>query len=384
MARGSKRERSPGHWELRVYVGDDPETGKPVQRTRTFHGGTRAADKALAQMVTEAGAGRFNRSSATVGQMLDKWLEVIEDRQGPRTVYEVRRKVDKRIKPKLGVMRLDRLEPDVLDKAYREWLAEGLSPTTVHTYHAHLSAVSSAGGQVGMANSAPTDRATPPQPAKKAMVVPTPERLSAILAAAEAEDPVLSTAIALAALTGRRRGELVALRWSDVNLSAQVVTIARSLTVAGGKQHVGDTKAHRTNVLALDPVALEVLRRRWAYMEDLSERADSPLIADPYVLSYNAYGARPVGPDTLTHRFTAVCRALELPALKALRKAHPRAVRDDLAPADRWPYRFHDLRHFNITTQIAAGVDPRTVAERAGHANPTMTLNVYAHALPER
>ena len=65
-------------------------------------------------------------------------------------------------------------------------------------------------------------------------------------------------------------------------------------------------------------------------------------------------------------------------------QVNPKATRKDLAPADRWPFRFHDLRHFSVTTLIAAGVDVRTVAERHGHARATMTLDRYAHALPER
>jgi integrase len=218
----------------------------------------------------------------------------------------------------------------------------------------------------------------------KEMLVPTPDQLSTLVKAAEATDPVLSTAIALAALTGARRGELVALRWSDVDLDAGRVRIARSLTVAGGEQHTGPTKTHASRGLALDPLGVEVLRRRWAEMTDLAAQAESPLVADPYVLSYNANGAVPANPDTLTHRFGALCEAMEAPALKRLRKTHPKAERKDLTPVDRWPFRFHDLRHFSVTTLIAAGVDVRTVAERHGHARATMTLDRYAHALPEK
>jgi integrase len=95
-------------------------------------------------------------------------------------------------------------------------------------------------------------------------------------------------------------------------------------------------------------------------------------------------GAVSVNPDTLTHRFRKVCEEMERPALEILRKRFPTAKGADLTPADRWPYRFHDLRHFSVTTLIAAGVDVRTVSHRHGHANATMTLNRYAHALPER
>jgi integrase len=216
------------------------------------------------------------------------------------------------------------------------------------------------------------------------MVVPTPKRLTELIKAGETFDPVLATAVALAALTGARRGELVALRWSDIDLKAGTMRIARSLTIARGEQHTGPTKTHAARDLALDPVCVEVLNRRWAHVRNLSAEADSPLVSDPYVLSYNANGAVPVNPDTLTHGFSKLCVAMEKPALKKLKETNEDGTRNDLAPVDRWPYRFHDLRQFSVTTLIAAGVDVRTVAERHGHARATMTLDRYAHALPER
>jgi integrase len=384
---GTMRERPPGsgHWELRAFTGKDPVTGKPRQATRTFRGGERAAGKALSAFVAEVEAGRYTGTTATVGQLLDRWLEVGEgQRQRPRTAYENRRKIEARIRPTLGHIKLSKLDAEALDQAYKEWLAEGLSPATVHKYHSILSAACRQAVKWGWIATAPTARATPPTPERKEMVVPTAERLTKLLKVAEAEDPVTATAVALAALTGARRGELCALRWSDVDLKKGRLRISRSLTVAEGEQHTGPTKTHASRQIALDPICVEVLWRRWGYMYDLAERADSPLAEDPYVLSYNANGAVPASPDTFTHRFAALCEKMEEPALKRLRKKHPDAKRSDLRPKDRWPYRFHDLRHFSVTTLIAGGVDIRTVAERHGHARATMTLDRYAHALPER
>lgn len=383
---GTLRERPPGsgHWQLRVFLGPDPVTGRPRQVTRTFHGTVTKARRELGSFVAEVSEGKFHRTTATVGQLLDAWLDAGESTQRPRTVYENRRKIEHRIRPTLGEVRLDRLEADQLDAAYRRWLAEGLSPATVHKYHCILSAALRQAVKWGWIDRAATERATPPSVGRKDIVVPSPERLSALMRAAEDDDPVVASAIALAALTGARRGELVALRWSDVDLARGRMTIARSLTVAGGVQHTGPTKTHAARDLALDPIGVAVLERRRAYMEDLSERAGSPLAPDPYVLSYNANGATPVNPDTFTHAFGRLCEAMERPALEALRRTSPKATRKDLAPAERWPYRFHDLRHFSVTTLIGAGVDIRTVAERHGHARATMTLDRYAHALPER
>ena len=137
---GTMRERSPGHWQLRAFAGRDPLTGKPQQVARTFIGGERAAAKALAALVAEVESGKFNRTTATVGQLLDRWLEVGERSQRPRTLYENRRKIEGRIRPLLGDIPLAKLEPDVLDAAYRKWLDDGVSSSTVHKYHCILSA----------------------------------------------------------------------------------------------------------------------------------------------------------------------------------------------------------------------------------------------------
>src|ERR1035441_7982868 len=88
---------------------------KPRQATRSFHGTGKAAGSALSPLVAEDEAGRFNRTSATVGQLLDKWLEAPAVSQRPRTVYQTRRKIEGRLRPALGDVRLDKLEADAID-----------------------------------------------------------------------------------------------------------------------------------------------------------------------------------------------------------------------------------------------------------------------------
>lgn len=383
MARGAgtmaERPKGSGTWRLRVYSGRDPHTGNPVQVTRTFRGTEPAARKELAKLVTEVDARVIEPNRVTVGQLLDRWLAHIEaiDKARPKTIYEYKRKIEGRIRPAFGDIRLDKLRADTIDTWYQRWLAEGLSPSTVAIYHSILHAACRQGVKWDWVDRAPTDKATAPKPRSPQMKVPTPEQVSALVRAAD--DPVLAVALALAALTGGRRGEICALRWSDIDMVQGRIRIARSLTVVDGKGHEGPTKTHQCRDIALDDVGVGVLRRRWDYMRDLAERADSPLGDDPYVLSYDAHGGRPIGPDTLTHRFKALCSQLEATAAKSA-KTEGRTVTE----AERYPFHFHDLRHFSVTTLIADGVDIRTVAERHGHAQATMTLNRYAHALPER
>ena len=132
--------------------------------------------------------------------------------------------------------------------------------------------------------------------------------------------------------------------------------------MARGEHHVGPTKTRAARDVALDPVGVGVLRRRLEFMTELAARTASPLVPDPFVLSHRADGSIPVHPDTLSHGFRRLCEAMEELCLDRLRENIPIAKRSDLSPAEQWPYRFHDLRHFSVTTLIAAGVDVRTVA----------------------
>ncbi len=214
--------------------------------------------------------------------------------------------------------------------------------------------------------------------------MPTAERLTKLLKVAEAEDPV----------TGHGRGAGGAHRGQAGRAVCPAVVRRRpegreaaNLPLAdggGGEQHTGPTKTHASRQIALDPICVEVLWQRWGYMYDLAERAESPLMEDPYVLSYNANGSRSGQPRHLHPPIQGALRENGGAGAQAPTQEAAEATRDDLHPKDRWPYRFHDLRHFSVTTLIAGGVDIRTVAERHGHARATMTLDRYAHALPER
>lgn len=359
---GTKRERRPGVWQLRVYSGLDPVSDRPRQVTRTFRGSETAANKALAKLVSDVSEGKIESTTATVGQLLDAWLDQIEPTRALSTMQEYRRKVRLSIRPAVGSIVLSKLRPDQIDAQYRKWLDQGLSPTTVHHHHAILSAACNQAVKWGWIERSPVLRASPPSVTRATMKVPTPAQLARLVAEAEAADPVLAAAIALAALTGARRGELCALRWSDVDLEAGTVQIERAITVVAKTAYEGPTKTHQGRRIALDEVGVATLRRHRGFVEQRSADVESALVTNPFVLSYQAHCGVPAGLDTITHRFSALCK--RLPNMPQ--------------------FHLHELRHFSVSTLLAAGIDVPTVAERHGHADATMTLNRYAHALPER
>src|SRR5664280_2786518 len=314
-------ERADGVWRLRVMTSRG-------QVERSFRGGQTAARRALNELASEQPApsgltASGDMTEQTFGQLLDTWTEHLE-------------------------------------AAYSAWLKEGLSASSVHRHAAVISAALTQGVKWGWLDLNPAQRASAPAPTTtRKLVTPGPDQVVKLIRAAKESDPVMATAIALAFITGGRRGELAALRWSDIDLDAGIVRIERSLTQIGTELSEKSTKTGRGRNVTLDERAVALLLRHRAWQLDLSRRAESSLVADPYVLSDNANGARPIEPSKITDRFVSVRG-----------KAHIRGVR------------FHDLRHAHLTKLLGAGVDATTVAARVGHASTRMTLDRYAHALP--
>jgi integrase len=329
-----------------------------VQVQRTFKGTEAKARKALAEFITEGLAPEADRR--TFGQLLEEWVELRAGRWAPKTFDEAKREIENRIRPRLGSIPVAKLTAKHLDDAYSAWSKEGLGDSSVHRHAAVISAALSQGVKWGWLDTNPATRASAPvQRNARQLITPTPEMVAKLIRVAEETDPVMAAAVGLAFVTGGRRGELSALRWSDVDLDAGVVRIERSLTEVGDEVIEKGTKTDRGRAVALDSRSVALLKRHRAWQENLAETAESPLVEDPYVLSENANGARPMAPSRITDRFTALRG-----------RAKVRGVR------------FHDLRHAHVSQLLGGGVDPTTVAKRVGHASTRMTLDRYGHALP--
>lgn len=139
-----------------------------------------------------------------------------------------------------------------------------------------------------------------------------------------------------------------------MNWPRRILTIARSLTVVDKVVTEGPTKTHQRRDIAIDDALEAFLVRRQAEQEGYAKTVGANLVTDPFVLSRSADGSTPCLPDGLSHQYQRLANRLGL-------STH-----------------FHELRHFVATTAIASGADVRTVAGRLGHADPSVTLRVYA------
>jgi integrase len=159
----------------------------------------------------------------------------------------------------------------------------------------------------------------------------------------------------LVMITGIRRAELVALRWSDIDLAAETVTISRNYVRAGGQGVEKDTKTHRVRRIGLDPETVRLLRAHRAAYEDLAGQLGIPADDEAYIFSNDPAHIRPFNPSSVSHRYARMCAKLGIDS------------------------HLHALRHYSATELISAGVDIRTVAGRLGHGGGGVTtLRVYA------
>src|SRR5664280_2143275 len=355
-------------YELRVSTGRDPVTGNYGQVSRTWPGyaaddpEVTTADKALAHLVRELEGERAGRSGAgiTVDQLLTRWLkQITSEGRSPTTLREYRRLIDKRISPAFGHVPARKVTALELDEFYQGLTDEGLAPASVRQVHAILRAGFRQAVKWKFLASNPATDASPPKLVSKTVAAPTVAEVQAMIQAADADDPDMATLIALAAVTGARRGELCGLRWGDVDWTGHTLTIERSVATMGrGQLITKDTKTHAARRLALDTFGEETLKRHLRVTEDRAADLGISVTPDSPIFTYDL--VRPIAPDTVSHYVRSVATRVGVDT------------------------HLHALRHFAATELIGAGHDVRTVAGRLGHRDASVTLKVYSHALPER
>jgi integrase len=325
--------------------------------------------------VAEVAEGKHDRNwqKATVGELLDDWLSQRRAvGRSPTTLHDYAASA-RRIKASaIGTKTVPRLTTRDIDLAYSSWRAEGMAPATVLHHHRVLRAALNQAERWGWISRNPATFATVASSRTREFQVPTPEQAQAlVIKAASTASPDLAPILLFAMLTGCRRGEICGLQWGDIDWTMQRLTVRRSVWQVRRSWGTKGTKTHQVRRIALDENTMALLRTRRATADAEVVAAGAVLVEEAFVWSPTIDGSVPRTPSSLTRAFARLCCSLEAEATLAGR-------------TDRYDFRFHDLRHFSATELIGAGVDIRTVAGRLGHADPAITLRVYAHTLEER
>lgn len=362
--KGHIRERG-GAWEIRVYSGKDPVTGRKKYVTRTVRGSRKEAELALARLIVEVTGGVRVAQDATVADLVLRWFELARAELSPSTVRGYQRNINSHILPIIGRTKLARLKAAEIDHFYAMLRDRGgvdgrpLSPASVRQVHAILRRALQQGVKWEWISSNPAILATVPKTRQFKVDPPNPEAVMKLIDAAEKEDPDFACFLVLAATTGARRGELCALRWRSFNLQDKTMTIAGAVVEGVHSQlFQKDTKTHGSRRIAIDDLTLATLQAHFRRREERARDCGTVLISDAFVFSPDPDGRRPAAPNDVTKEFM---RLRDRAGLESVR--------------------LHDFRHFAATRLLSAGVSVRTVSGRLGHASASMTLGVYAHFL---
>ncbi len=407
--RGAIRQRGRS-LQVIVYAGMDPLTGRKLY-LRESTTDEAEAQRILRRLTAQVDEQRHAKTNASFRTAMEAWLRTHEVEETTRASYEMYARVH--LYPAFGDEPVGKVSPRLLEEFYAELrrcsarcagrqfvehrvdgrhecrtvkhrrrpgrppaagypphdcaetgcavvecqphVCTPLSAATIRRIHFAVRGVLSAAERWGWITSnaavvARKPRAPVPQPDP-----PTVAQAARIIDAAWAEDDGWGTLVWLVMVTGLRRAELLALRWSDVDLDTGTVTVRRNYVRMNRKSIEKDTKTHQMRRLALDSATVDVLTEHRARYVALCRELEVPSRDGAFLFSYRPVHDRPCDPSGVSHRYARMCAALGIDS------------------------HLHALRHYSATELLSAGIDLRTVAGRLGHGGGgATTLRVYA------
>ncbi len=372
MARGSILKRNRNNvvsYLVRVEYDPDPVTGKRRQRSESFRL-RKDADKRLSAWLSEIDRGTaIEPTKMTVAVLLNAWLDDIATHAvRPSTLTGYRYQVEKHIIPELGSILVQKLTAARVQAFYSAKLKAGASPRMVQLCHLRLNQALNQAVKWSIVPGNVCAAVDPPSVTYKQSSTWNSEQLRAFLATAK--DDTYHPLWLLLATTGMRRGEALGLRWRDLDLDQGLSAVQQSVIAHKGAPLIQapKTAGSRRSIKLLPEAtkALKEFRGEWAATK---LAAPPDLWEDTDLIFCTALG-RPINPNNITRNYERI-----LVSLNVERKAN------NLPPVPR--IRVHDLRHTHATLLLRAGTAVKVVSERLGHAKVSITLDTYAHVLPD-
>jgi len=360
--RGSVHRRSEtGKWSYRFDLGPDPLTGRRRMRTKTGFSTRREASTALRRAIDAHERGRSVRSNRrSVADYLEEWHVATRVSLRPSTWTNYRDYMDAYVVPVIGQTSLQDLTPVRLNLLYSHLLENGrvrgpggLAPKTVQNIHRMLHRALRDAVKWDLLPRNVAEDATPPRASRPRLIVWTPDELGRFVDHVAADR--FYALWLLVATTGLRRGELAGLRRQDLDLQHGRVSPTRPRVVVAGRAEESEAKTDSgVRTLALDPTTFEALRD---YV--ITWDTERELLGQDTTLLFVWPDGQPLHPDTITKLFRKHCVAAGLPRI-----------------------RLHDVRHSYATAALKAGISPKIISERLGHASAAFTLQTYTHVIP--
>ncbi len=336
--------------------------GRPLRKA--FYGRTKA--EALAKRtkaVADYRDGRLvlDQEKLTLGEHLTRWLEEsVRGNVRPRTLDNYRLQVERHISPALGSVKLKDLSPAHVQRLIRDKLDSGLSPASVRYVHAVLRRALRQAVRWGLAPRNAAEAVDLPKLVRKEARALSPEEARRFLAACSGER--LEALYVLGVTSGLRQGELLGLKWEDVDLDRGTLLVRRQIQRmrdGSGLAFLPLKNPESRREVALGPMAVSALRKHRARQAEEKLMLGS-LYDDRGLIFTTGHGTPLEATNVVDRSFKPLLRAAGLPDI-----------------------RFHDLRHTCATLMLSMGLSPKVAQERLGHADVSVTMGIYSHVTPE-
>ncbi len=366
QGQGHIRQRGKQSWRLKFDIGRDPVSGKRLSRYVTFRGTKREAQAELTRLLNRRNEGTYiDPTKMTVAEYLEHWLNVdIDRRVAAKTATRHRQIVRNNIIPRLGhvpmrkltAVHIEAFEAELQREGYLKGRkrGSGLTAQTVLHVHRTLSQALAHAVKTEVLFKNPALQMKPPRPPGREIKILTKAEIVTLLRAARSTP--LYVPVLVAVTTGVRRGELFGLRWSDIDLAKVRLTVNQSLERVNKKTVFKPPKTKTSRrVITLAAQTVEGLKQHRT--AQAAERLRLGL-GRPDLVFTRADG-KPIDADSITKAFGRL-----------------------IAETGVTPITFHGLRHTHISHLLMDKVHPKVVSERAGHANVSVTLTIYAAYVP--
>lgn len=359
--KGHVRKRPSGSWAYVLELGRDGN-GKRRQQWKSGFRTKREAQQELTAALHALKTGTYVEAhQITVSQFLDRWLEHAAHQVSTKSLESYESIVRLHLRPRLGHLKLDQLRPLHIE-AYQNASLSGvgglvrpLAAKTVQMHHRVLSLALKQAVRWQLLPRNPAEAVEAPRPERRPMQALPAAELGRIIQ--EARSTRFYMGILLAISTGLRRGEVLGLRWSDVDLERRRISVSQAVQRQGAENAFVQPKSERSRrTVELPPFLVEELRRHKA------DQAQRRLLLGPdwkdHGLVVDSGDGAPFHPVSLTNAFARIVRRLGIRA------------------------RLHDCRHSFATLLLLNGVHPKIVSEILGHSSTAVTMDVYSHVLP--
>jgi len=341
-----------------VYVRKLPTGPRRCGYTPEAHAGTWLGGPDVAKDKRSVVGRARKRNGQTTAEFFDDWLLSIAHSVKPSTLSRYEVFVRLHAIPALGDVRLRDLSPDDLERLYATDIREGVAPISVVHLHNVLHKALAHAQRRGLVEVNVAKLVDPPRPQRHEMQALSPAQARQFLSVVRGDR--LEALYVLAVTTGMRQGELLALRWRDVDLEGGSLRVTSSIQYVRGKGLcVSSPKTARSRrQVMLSGVAVEALAgRRDAQNRERSRQGEK--WEDRDFVFTSRYGQPIYATNLIKRSFPRLLKAASLPRI-----------------------RFHDLRHTAATLLLGEGVHPKIVSEMLGHTSIGITLDLYSHATP--